>query len=110
MSTEYTPHEGNVAHKPPCSRGYVHVVSMLATQCWSAVHVQLITQVRVKFARRTSGIPGVPGRPEPRMQGLPYYEDDNAMVKEVGNMVASAVLAHAVHTEVLLCCAPMRSY
>lgn len=34
------------------------------------------SQVRVKFARRTSGIPGVAGRPEPR------YDDDTT-VKEV---------------------------
>lgn len=41
-------------------------------------------QVRVKFVRRTSGIPGVPGRPEPRLEGgeLPLY-DDGATIKEV---------------------------
>lgn len=42
-------------------------------------------QVRVKVARRTSGIPGVAGRPEPRMEEgrLPYMEADSTTIKEV---------------------------
>jgi len=41
--------------------------------------------VRVKFVRRTNGIPGVAGRPEPRLDGNgpPYYSDDSATIKEV---------------------------
>lgn len=42
-----------------------------------------VRQVRVKVARRTNGIPGVPGRPEPRMEGLPYLEADSTTIKEV---------------------------
>ena len=44
--------------------------------------------MRVKFARRTSGIPGVAGRPEPPLGGpsevVPYYKDPSATIKEVG--------------------------
>jgi hypothetical protein len=42
---------------------------------------RLCGQVRVKFARRTSGIPGVPGRPEPAFRTGQLDED--ATVKEV---------------------------
>eukprot|EP00878_Enallax_costatus_P010914 GHUV01011400.1.p1 GENE.GHUV01011400.1~~GHUV01011400.1.p1 ORF type:complete len:434 (+),score=100.93 GHUV01011400.1:225-1526(+) len=36
------------------------------------------TEVRVKFARRTAGIPGVPGRPEP-----PLFDSEYSSVREV---------------------------
>jgi hypothetical protein len=69
----------HVALHVPCS---VHSCKHNSTISCAYV----LPQVRVKFARRTSGIPGVPGRPEPRLDGLPYYNDDSAMVKEVRNM------------------------
>jgi hypothetical protein len=49
-------------------------------------------QVRVKVARRTSGIPGVAGRPEPRMEEglLPYMEADSTTIKEVSTYCLGA--------------------
>jgi hypothetical protein len=50
----------------------------------------------VKFARRTNGIPGVAGRPEPRLlaadaDAVPYYKDPSATIKEVGDRVGVRV-------------------
>lgn len=50
----------------------------------------------MKFARRTNGIPGVAGRPEPRLlaadaDAVPYYKDPSATIKEVGDRVGVSV-------------------
>ncbi len=58
--------------------------------------VLLLLQVRVKFARRTSGIPGVPGRPEPPLA--------DSTVKEVRLRREKLALSPVYYTALQVSC------
>ncbi len=64
-----------------CERD-AHAIMLRVCHVRSSGCVSFRSQVRVKLARRTEGIPGVPSRPEPPLEEPVYSEVDVSMRRE----------------------------